>query len=1196
MDSLGFRRSGTCTSHTLIASAIVVLFSVTLAAQTSTGRILGMITDTSGASVPEASVTITDSQRGTSRKLTTDTSGSYNAPSLTPSTYTIRAEKQGFKVIERPGVVLDVNGQVQIDLTLQPGEQVQTVTISAEAALIETTNATLGGTLENKVINDLPLNGRNFTNLLDLRPGTVKAPGGSNFNQSTDGSRPHSEMYLVEGAYSNDPWNAKSLMNANMSAGDAGTMLPIEAIDQFKTQQNPQAEYGWKNGSVTTVGIKSGTNAYHGSAFAYGRNGAWDAQNFFLSGKPLPGLSVEQYGASLGAPILKDKLFYFVDYESQLYDLDVPTTGAAAIASSDPSIIAKYGTSTLIGACQAALAGSGVAPVSAQLAGLSTNCTPLSNFPGLFPNNNGANGTSWATTLASSNSIYSGVGKVDYHLNEKNTIAGSFFRSKGSGAFAAPGEAFLYKRLDQDADAQFVNALWTWVPNSQWVNVVHFGLSRYRQSFIAADATQDPANYNPPGVAGGPYHLYTGQTNPDAFGFPAVTIGGFDLSLTGAGFPQIVGPNYVYYISDNISYQWGRHSIMLGGQIVRNDATVWAPGTAKGAISFSNLTNFFVGTVNSANINQGEYHREYVSNGYAGFLQDEWHVRPGLTVNLGLRYEYFGAPTEAHNLIANFIPGTAGLVQAGSSQLGSVYNPSKTNFAPRIGIAWSLDRKTVLRVGGGIAYDNGSLDALNSFANRFGLGQDPTGVPLYLGGSSNPVTAGGTISAASFSYSGASAAPISASWKGNGPNTPLFPSFVACGDGATKTSTGVTPGQCSVVGIDRNIGTPMVTTWTVDLQRSLGNSLTLDVAYVGNHGDLWGVKDINQPAPGTGWTASILAACEANPIPGNCAPSAATETAARPYSAAFPYLKYIDVISKWETSNYNGLQAALTQRVWHGLSYVAGYTWSHALGDSADSWRFMTPTNSSAPQNQYGNSVFDIRHRFTYSVTYALPGRRSAGQALEGWSVNSIVHLQSGMPWHPGDLTTDFSGTGETGNGNASGERWNFFGNYSDFNWTKSLINQNGISYAKGTSNANCLAKAQAVGPAAVASLANLGCYYASDSVMIPAAYGSYGNMGVNNFFGPGFTNLDFSVSKTWNFKEHVRAQFRAEFFNVLNHPSFANPNGGPSFNTSGTTNPSASAGSNFGINRATPDVASSNPVLGSGGPRAIQLGLKILF
>jgi len=232
-------------------------------------------------------------------------------------------------------------------------------------------------------------------------------------------------------------------------------------------------------------------------------------------------------------------------------------------------------------------------------------------------------------------------------------------------------------------------------------------------------------------------------------------------------------------------------------------------------------------------------------------------------------------------------------------------------------------------------------------------------------------------------------------------------------------------------------------------------------------------------------------------------------------------------------------------------------------------------------------------------LTYAIPGIKAPGQILQGWSLNSIVSLQSGLPWGVNDTTTDFSGTGEVTAQNTTGERWNFFGSPADFKTSKSLLNTNdgagGIPYFPGISNADCLARATAAGPLAVASLTNLGCYAMGSSVLVPPAYGSYGTLGRNVFRSMPYYNWDLSVTKAWKFRERVTTQFRAEFFNVLNHPNISNPFGGPGGDNS-FTDPSAAAGSSFGFRPETPDVTSSNPVLGSGGPRAIQLGLKVIF
>jgi hypothetical protein len=338
-----------------------------------------------------------------------------------------------------------------------------------------------------------------------------------------------------------------------------------------------------------------------------------------------------------------------------------------------------------------------------------------------------------------------------------------------------------------------------------------------------------------------------------------------------------------------------------------------------------------------------------------------------------------------------------------------------------------------------------------------------------------------------------------------------------------------------------------------------------------------------------------------------CAPDGGLEQAAAPFNAKFPYLGIINWLSNNNRANYNGLQVSLTQRTWHGVSYLLGYTYSHSLSQSPDNWSFLQSIDSHNVNQLYGNSPFDVRHHFTFSLTYDIPGIKSPGQILQGWSINSIVNLQSSLPWGVNDFSTDFSGTGEINSIPTNGESWDFFGKASDFKTTKDLINTNGgaggIPYSgipgqpgfDPSIYSQCLTKSQAMGALAVASLSNLGCYAKGGSVLVPPAYGSYGTAGPNIFRSFPFYNVDFSVTKTWVFHERFRAQFRAEFFNVFNHPNLSNVFGGPGGDNT-YTDPTADAGASFGFRPQTPDVTSSNPVLGSGGSRAIQLGLKLIF
>ncbi len=293
----------------------VLFICAPLFSQGNLGRITGTITDQSGGVIAGATVTVKDLARGLSRNLTTGDSGEYNAPNLLPGSYAVRAEAKGFKATEQQNILLEVGKEIRVDLSLQPGEVSQTITITEAPPMVETTNATLGGTLSNETINDLPLNGRNYINLLTLRPGMNVYAGGGSFTRSANGTRAEDIGYLMDGLRNDDPLTGSSVLNAAIPAGDSSTSLPIDAIQEFNTEQNPKAEFGWKPGAIVNAGIKSGTNSIHGTAFAFGRDTALDARNFFnhpgLPQCPDPctkaAIGLEQFGASLGGAIKKDK-------------------------------------------------------------------------------------------------------------------------------------------------------------------------------------------------------------------------------------------------------------------------------------------------------------------------------------------------------------------------------------------------------------------------------------------------------------------------------------------------------------------------------------------------------------------------------------------------------------------------------------------------------------------------------------------------------------------------------------------------------------------------------------------------------------------------------------------------------------------------------------------------------------------------
>jgi hypothetical protein len=1141
-------------TEALAATVVVLLACLPACSQTNLGRILGNVIDQSGAAIAGATVIVTDPQRGVSRTLISDSGGEYVAPSLPPGTYIVRAEAKGFQIAELRNVVLEVGKDARVDVTLKAGSETQTITVTESIPLVDATSATLGGTISNEAINDLPLNGRNFQNLITLRPGVVIYPGGGAWTQSTNGLRAGATIYYVDGLMDNDYNVGWTVVNAPTPTTEAGSILPIDAIQEFNLEQNPKAEFGWKPGEVVNVGIKSGTNQLHGSAYAFGRDDAWDARNFFnaVGTAKLP-LQLENFGATVGGPILKDKLFFFAGYEGRrdlignAFGLAIPETVAQPVpdpANSIPDALAALNA-----------AGVPISPVSQKLISLyPANATSSPSEVIGFPN-----------TDRSDN----GITKIDYHINDHNTLNGMLFVNDYFGVGedrSYPNKAFL-SVIPLRTWAN--NYSWIWTPNSRWVNSVRFGFNRMTENLVNGDS----------GVPATSYGINTGVKSPG--GLPNIIIGPFVPLGTSFPRPALQGPSPLYDGLDNVSYVRGKHTVKFGFEVARIHADQAGFAFGRGQIGFlggatvgvtnpnafncpppnqtsscsTALEDFLAGNPTGVPGNNlllvGNPARHYAQWSYAGFFQDDWRLTRKVTLNVGLRYEYFSPLTEAHNLLGNFDP-NLGLVQVGK-QISSVFQPDRKNFSPRIGIAWDPtgSGKTAIRAGAALIYDHPFLgEFVNQLATQdgpaTGLGTIPTGFLL------DGTPGGGTISSGVVNFF-----PPQLNWNGQ-----VFPSS------ATPSCFFFAP--CGILGVVPNYKYPYIASWNVSVQHSFTSTLGLDVAYVANHGErLTTITNINQNAPGT---------------------------TTGPFSAKFDYLGFINMLSNIGHSNYNGLQVTLTLHPSHGLSFLAGYTYSHALDlSSLDAFAIM-PQDSLNPSRDYASSDFDVRHHFTLTTTYAIPGKKSPLQLLEGWQINSLVTLQSGQPWTVDDtsdtftfnantpqaLTTDISGTGMLT------DRWNFVGKPSDF-----TSGPTSIPYFPGTTNPQCVAAANS--PGLANSLALYGCYAKGNSVMIPPVVGTFGTMGRNLFRDSGFRDWDLSVFKIWKFRERFSGQFRAEFFNILNHPVFANPYGGPNgFGTSGPWNPGAH--SVFGCGCATPDVASGNPIVGSGDARAIQLGFKLLF
>ncbi len=1144
-----------------LVTAFLLLSSSFLAGQTNTGRILGTVTDPQGASVAGASVKVTDLERGTDRNLVTTDAGGYVAPNLVPGVYRVRVVAKGFKAEVRSDVQVSVAADSQIDFTLQAGATTETVVVTTEAPLIETTSSALGGTLSNEEINDLPLNGRNYENLLQLRPGIVRYPGGGFSTTSTNGLRAEDNAYIVDGLFNSEPFSGQSIINGAGIAGDSATILPVDAIQEFNLIENPPAEYGWKPGAMVNVAIKSGTNTLHGTAYAFGRDTPMDARNYFntvSTGVKNP-RNLEQFGGTAGGPIRKDKMFFFGGYEGQRYSvasISQLTTPATVTLGGDP-----------VNSVPDAIAGVVTAGFTPSIPSLKIGgCTlgpPITCDGSGFPTNDGTSPLG-ATTInfGLPNNVTSdnAIGKVDYTINQRHSLSGMYFFGNNNGTVSDANELQAKWLTLIHTRAQVVGATWLWIATPKLLNEIRFGYNRlYQPTFVADHATPASA-----------YGLNTGVTNPLYGGLPRINIGGFYVAtqeLGGFNWPKIQGPDTRYQIIDHVSYTFGKHALMFGGELHQDGFSGGAYAGGRGRIQFktsteafagaSSLENFFAGVPDSGALLEGDPTRHIHNWGIAAFGQDDWRVTKTLTLNLGLRYELNTVIKDANNLLGNFSP-TAGLEQVGQGY-NAPYNGDHYEFAPRLGFAWDFfgNNRTVLRGGASLIYETLNWESFLALNNSLGLSTIPTGAHGVGPGGGQGA---GSIAVGTVNYVGANL-----NWNAgynSGPATVFPTGTIDCG-----------ANPCSILGVVQNLRTPEVYSWNVNIQHAFTPTLTLETGYVGSHGSkLVGIHDINQNVPALDTLQN--------------------EQSGRPFNTAFPFLSFIYQMGNIYKSNYDGLQVTLSARNYHRLTFVAGYTYSHSLDDVGANWDFGygsgIPQDSANPTREYASSDFDIRHRFTFSPTYNIPGRKGFAQMLEGWQITSIVSLYGAQPWGPMDAGNDLSHTGE------ATDRWDFFGKPTDFKSS----GPTGTNYLAGDGNFDNGASAAENDPLCSAHARDLtslnfaGCYKVNNSVMTPPAPGTFGLMGRNTFRDSGFKNWDFSLDKMWKWRDRYSAQFRGELFNILNHPNFANPYGGQ--NGWGHNDPSVPG--QFGCGCATPDVAASNPVIGSGSNRAVQLGLKLSF
>jgi len=1039
----------------LLTLLLLAVFVGGIAQAQSTASLNGTVTDPSSNTVAGAKVAVINQATGVRSDTTTDNAGAYLFASLPIGLYRIEYSATGFETGVLKDLKLDVAMVVTRNLQLKVGQVTEQVVITAEAALVETATPGLGQVINEKTVQDIPLNGRHFTDLSLLTPGTMTPPangflsaplrGQGSFGINTAGAREDTTNWLVNGINLND--NVQNQITFQP---------PIDTLAEYKIDNSSfPAEYGRNSGAIVNLATRTGTNEYHGELFEFFRNNALDARNFFnpihnTAGAFLPQAPFKrnEFGADFGGPILKNKLFFFLAYESirQHQQLTVTSTVPSQIQLATVTSPAVQQLLTLVPQANFARTGTGV--------------TDNPNDPTTWTGFTGG-------TLANV-TLNQGSADIDYELSNSDRVHGYFVIQKdlrqeptAGGAIIANIPGFGDTR-DGLRDLMTVSEDHTFSPTV--TNTVRLGYNRIHLTFTPNELL-DPTTFDIGLPAGAPV----------ASGLPFINAGGA-LGFGGpTGEPQGRGDTTVV-LNDNLSVLRGRHTFVFGGEIRRayNNNIAFNVGS----LTFSSLANFLTDHANAFTTQLGSGNDKIVQPSYDGFVQDSFKWRPNFTLNIGLRYAWNGTPFESQSRFTNFDPTTGDLVPAGQP-----YHTSNKNFQPRVGFAWD-------------PWGNGKTSVRAAYAI---LTQSPT-TNTITGLSSNPLFA----------------LPISASSATNAITI----------ENPTASVVGTSLGPAS---INPQFDDSYAQDWNLSIERQVTSTLGVTVAYVGMKGThLQLNQNINQPFVVNGVYNTTkpfpTLPLDSPIIPAQC-------QAPNPPCA----LNNINQVNSGGNSNYNALWVTANKHLGHGLEFLASYTWSKSLDyNSLSTGETYVIQNAYNPRGDYGPSEFDARHRVVASGFYQLPFK--ANRLVAGWQVGVITQAQSGNPLNP----------------------------------TLAIGPGPGISLT---------VRPDITG--AVHTTGDPSQWFASKAVFVsPCVAGVChpGDLGRNAIIGPDFINTDFSVTKDTKITERFSTQFRAEMFDVFNHPNFGNPI---------LTVTSGSFGNIQATRFPTGDFGSS---------RQIQFALKLLF
>ena len=918
----------------------IVAFTVAANCQTFRGAINGTVSDPSGAVVPSAQIKATEVATGVVHDTVTTGEGQFAFQDIPLGLYNVTITAKGFRPYVADKVQVAAGSIYTLAVKLSVGEASSTVEVSAAALTIDTTTPTQTNTISPEEVQDIPLNGRDFAQLIAIAPGY----GGYSVGGfgSLNGTRPNQMNWQIDGVDNNDFWHNIPAVNQGGVSGIAGIILPIDSIDEFSSQTQSGAEAGRNAGGTVNLVLKSGGNSIHGSAYYYNRNEAYGAASPFFIATPQtpnsPKLRNENWGGSVGGPILKNKTFYFLAFEKQNYIIGL--SGKAT----EPS-------DAWINSALARLAAHGVAEstLSAKLIG-PNGFWPRSLIGGL-PATIG----NFFSPIASTGYSYNGVIKLDHNFSEKHHLSARWFGGQGSQTAPLGGSPALGTASSNLKDYFEVAPIhvynYSLILNSaftpHFTNQVLFGVNYFNQIFHDFNNSFDTKAL---GLFLSPDATNNGKP---ILGAPNIVIGGFEqIGLTPPeGRNDVTG-----HLTDVASYTVGKQQLRFGAEIrqARVNEFYHRRGTGKfvfdgtqgpwaGDVGVGDnvkaLADFMAGLVSTSTIAVGDPERFVTVNAFNFYFQDAWQLTQRLNVNLGLRYEYFGPLHSDRKDLAVFIPGKGLLIQGNG--LDSVFPPDKNNWAPRIGFSYQATEHgdLVLRGGLGVFYDQINMNPFLDFRPPITAAQGIQGNPIGAA----PVS---TYSRSAYNWQTVQTGGQS-----------IFPGVTVCSDPLCTGKPGF-----NVFGVNQNFRAPYFYNYNLQVEKGLGKAAVMQVGYVGSQGRKLNIMtNINQ-------------------------------------NGAFPNFGSILQLNSIGTSNYNALQTSLRIRSWHGLTSQFGYTWAHTL-DEISEYRAVIADDPNNIKLDYGNGDYDTRHLFTTSLTYEIPGSSHGPKLLtHGWQVSTLMNFHTGQP------------------------------------------------------------------------------------------------------------------------------------------------------------------------------------------------------